>query len=142
MKKILVAVDGSKNSEKAILKTRALAQLNGSEVTLLNVINDAIMNNPYVTRVEHKEAIHEAYTEQGNTVLEKSLEIFGPYEGNIRAELKHGDPGKTIIEIAEKEGYDLVVMGSRGLNTISRAMLGSVSNKVVNHIHVSVLIVK
>ena len=51
-------------------------------------------------------------------------------------------PGVLIVEWAEKEEFDLVVMGSRGLNAISRAMLGSVSNKVLNNIHVSVLIVK
>lgn len=142
MKKILVAVDGSENSKKAILKARALAELNDSEVTLLSVVNDAMMNNPYVTRRDHKLAISKAFMEQGNTILRKSLDIFGPYKGKVETSLKYGDPGKTIIKIAEEEGYDLVIMGSRGLNAISRAMLGSVSNKVLNHIHISVLIVK
>lgn len=142
MKKILVAVDGSENSKKAILKSKILAELNNSQVTLLNVVNDSMMNNPYVTRRDHREAISKAFVEQGETVLERSLEIFGPYKGEIGTELKYGDPGRIIIEVAEGGDYDLVVMGSRGLNAISRAMLGSVSNKVLNHIHISVLIVK
>ncbi len=141
MKKILVAVDGSENSRKAILKTKELAKLNSSDVVLLHVVND-VMNSPYITNREYRTVISKAFIEQGNNILRESLEEFKGFEGNVRTEIKFGDPGKLIVEMAEKEEFDLVVMGSRGLNAISRAMLGSVSNKVLNNIHVSVLIVK
>ncbi|MGO1470886.1 MAG: universal stress protein, partial [Tissierella sp.] len=60
----------------------------------------------------------------------------------LNVKLRRGDPADAIIKETEKEDYDLVVMGSRGLGTFSRAILGSVSNKVLNHVETNVLIVK
>jgi len=142
MKKILVAVDGSEHAEKAMLKAKELGELNNCEVTLLNVVDDVIANNPYIVAKDQQEVIEKAFVDEGETVLKEALEKFEPYSGIVNTELKYGEPAKTIIEKAENEDYNLVVMGSRGLNAFSRAMLGSKSNKVVNHIGVSVLIVK
>ena len=63
MKKILVAVDGSENSRKAILKTKELAKLNSSDVVLLHVVND-VMNSPYITNREYRTVISKAFIEQ------------------------------------------------------------------------------
>ena len=142
MKKILVAVDGSKHAEKAMMKAKELAELSNCDITLLNVVDDIMANNPYIIESNQQEVVEKAFVEEGETVLKEAIEKFGVFSGKLKTELKYGEPGKTIIETGEKGKYDLVVMGSRGLNVFSRAMLGSVSNKVVNHIHLSVLIVK
>lgn len=141
MKKILVSVDGSENSKKAIREAINLASLNDGEVVLLHVINDT-MGNPYITVKDHKEAIDKAFLDQGNIILDEAIEMFKEHDIKVETLLKHGDPGKTIINVAEEDNFDLIIMGSRGLNAISRAMLGSVSNKVLNHVNISVLIVK
>ncbi|KZV48995.1 hypothetical protein F511_09591 [Dorcoceras hygrometricum] len=62
----------------------------------------------------------------------------------IKAEtlILQGDPKEKICEAAEQLPADLVVVGSRGLGTIKRALLGSVSNYCAHHIHCPVLIVK
>lgn len=51
-----------------------------------------------------------------------------------------GNPGEAIVRIAEEERADLVVIGSRGLGTIRRSILGSVSDYVVKHVHCPVLV--
>lgn len=142
MRKILVAIDGSKHAEKAMLKAKELAELGNGSITLLNVIDDIMVNNPYIIEQSQQETIEKAFVKEGQKVLNEAVESLKPYSIKVNTELRYGEPGRVIIEMAEKEGYDLVVMGNRGLNAFSRAMLGSKSNKVVNHIHVSVLIVK
>lgn len=141
IKKILVTVDGSDNSMKALERAKYLAELSDAEILILHVINDTV-NNPYITLNEYKKAIDDAFLEQANIIIDGSVKKFRDSEVKIDTILKHGDPGKKIIETAEKENCDLIIMGSRGLNALSRVMLGSVSNKVLNHSKVSVLIVK
>lgn len=142
MKKILVAVDGSENAKKALDKAKEIALFNNSEVMILNVISDLRNSHPYVIDRVCESEINKVLLEQGKKLLEESLKIFKDYQGKVSTSIKCGDPAREIIEKAEKGEYDLVIMGSRGLNALSRAMLGSVSNKVLNHIKISVLIVR
>lgn len=138
MKKILVTTDGSKNSNKALLEAKKIAKALDAQVDILNVIKDTVVN-PYV--VEQYYTV-EDLKPMAEELLENSLKYFDDCKGEIKTKLRTGDPGDAIIKEVEEEGYDLVVMGSRGLGTFSRAMLGSVSNKVLNHVKTNVLIVK
>lgn len=142
MKKILVAVDGSESSKKALQKTKELALLNNSEVMILNVVSDLRNSHPYVIDRVYESELNKVLLEHGKKLLDESLKTFEGYTGKVSTSIKCGDPAREIIEKAEKGEYDLVIMGSRGLNALSRAMLGSVSNKVLNHIKTSVLIVR
>lgn len=65
-------------------------------------------------------------------------------EEGIQYEVKflHGEPGPTIVDHANREKYELVVIGSRGLNTLQEMVLGSVSHKVAKRVAAPVLIVK
>ncbi len=141
MNKILVSVDGSKNSKQALEKAKGLANLSEGEVLILHVINDTV-NNPYLALNDYKKAIDNAFVEQGDIILNEAKELFADTNIEVKTLLEHGDPGKVIIDISEKENVDLIIMGSRGLNPLSRMMLGSVSNKVLNNSKTSVLIVK
>ncbi len=60
----------------------------------------------------------------------------------VDTQLKFGNPAETIIEVAEKENYDVIVVGSKGLSKVKRFFLGSVSDDVSHHARGSVLIVK
>jgi nucleotide-binding universal stress UspA family protein len=53
-----------------------------------------------------------------------------------------GDPATAILDVAEREGADLIVMGTRGLGTAERWLIGSVSDKVLHHAHCSVLVAR
>lgn len=142
MKKILVAIDGSENSKKALDKAKELALLNNSEVMILNVVSDLRNSHPYVIDRVCESEINKALLEHGKKLLQESLKFFEGCTGKVSISVKCGDPAREIIDMGEKGGYDLVIMGSRGLNALSRAMLGSISNKVLNHIKISVLIVR
>lgn len=142
MKKILIPIDGSENSEKAILKAKSLAELYNSQVTLIYIINDTMISNPYVIRNDYKAELSTVLSQQGESILGNALKLFADNKLEVDTVMKYGDPGNTIISYAEENDYDLIVMGSRGLNALSRIMLGSVSLKVLNHVKISVLIVK
>jgi nucleotide-binding universal stress UspA family protein len=57
-------------------------------------------------------------------------------------QLLRGHPGMKIVQYAKDEGFDLIVMGNRGLSGISRFVMGSVSHYVVDHAQCPVIIVK
>ncbi|MCK9444373.1 MAG: universal stress protein [Tissierellaceae bacterium] len=142
MKKILVAVDGSDNAKKAISKAREIGELAGSEIHLLYVVSCFRNCHPYVVDHAYEAEINRVLLEQGKKILEESLDVFEGYSGKVKNSVLSGDVAKEIIEYAENNQCDLIVMGSRGLNTFSRAMLGSISNKVLNHAEKSILIVR
>lgn len=142
MKKILVAIDGLENSKKALEKAKEIGLLNNSEIEILYVISCLRNCHPYVIDQAYEAEINKVLLEQGKKILHEAEEIFKGYTGKVNTFIQCGDAAKEIIDKAEKMNCDLVVMGSRGLNAFSRAMLGSISNKVLNHINISVLIVK
>ncbi|MBS7270746.1 MAG: universal stress protein, partial [Candidatus Freyarchaeota archaeon] len=61
---------------------------------------------------------------------------------NAKILIERGNVSETILTIAEEEGYDLIIVGCRGLGNIKRFILGSVSDKISKHANCSVLIVR
>lgn len=137
MKKILVPIDGSDNSMKALMKAKEIATLTNGELTLLNVTE---IPKHYV--VDYDVRLYTPDVNVGKELLQSSVEKLAGFTGKVDTLHVVGDISSEIIRVAEDGDYDLVVMGSRGLGTFSRAILGSVSNKVLNHISKTVLIVK
>lgn len=137
MKKILVPIDGSENSVKALLEAKKLASVFHSDISILNVVD----TSKYFM-ADYNVAMVSENVEHSKKLLKSSLDNFKDCECNVDIIHKVGDASNEIIKLAAEGNYDLVVMGSRGLGTFSRAFLGSVSNKVLNHIDKTVLIVK
>lgn len=141
MKKILVPVDGSTNSKLALEKAKELAKAGNGQVTVVTIIKD-LSAQLYNLENKDKQEIRNVFEKEGKRILKEGLEKFEECTGEIISMVIHGDPAQEIIKLAETGDYDLIVMGSRGLNAFSRLMIGSVSNKVLNHVNISVLIVK
>ena len=142
MEKILVATDGSETAENAVREARKLAECMGANVRIIYV-SEELASDPYhLTAREYVSIINEDAKRFGEGVLKKSLELFEDFPGEVDTILKTGDASKAIIYEAESGKYDLIVMGSRGLGAFSKTMLGSVTNKVLNHVHTKVYIVR
>ena len=141
MKKILVTSDGSENSRDAILEAKKLAKCTGGTVTILTVVKSIVLR-PYPT-VEYK-VMHddEAPENVGQSVLDSAMELVEDFKDHVSTKLRKGDPAEEIMKEAQEGDYDLIVMGNRGLGTFRRTMIGSVSNKVLNHSGKNVLIVR
>ena len=141
MKKILVATDGSENAERTLLEAKEYAKCTDGEVTIITVV-DTLVTRPYPTVEYHTIRDDEELESVGESVLEKSMEVFEDFDGKVSTKLRRGDPADQIIKEAKENDFDIIFMGSRGLGTFTRTILGSVSSKVLNHSKKNVMVVK
>ncbi len=142
MNKILVPIDGSENSKKALLKAKEFGINNKSDIIILCVVN-SLKDNPYIIDQDFTTELSKRNIEIGKSILNEALELFKDYPYKVETRLRNAeDIAETIIDTAEDEEIDLIVMGRRGINVSSRSLLGSVSNKVLNYANKSVLVVK
>ncbi|HZH92950.1 MAG TPA: universal stress protein [Tissierellaceae bacterium] len=137
MKKILVPIDGSDCSKKALMKAKDLGKAFGSHITILTII-DSIR---YLDMDFKFDAVRDGI-DLSKQLLVTALEDFKDYPGEVETLYKTGDVAEEIIDVAEEGGFDLIVMGSRGLGVFSRTILGSVSHKVIQHSKTTVMVVK
>lgn len=140
--KILVAVDGSSFSNKALDYAADLTKKYNSSLTIIYVVHKRVYiaaeEAGFVTTAP---LIHDM-EEQGKEILEKAKERVEAAGINVDRVLVHGLPAEEILEKAEKESYDAIVIGSRGRTAATAFLLGSISDKVSHHAKCPVLIVK
>ncbi|NLY45355.1 MAG: universal stress protein [Tissierella sp.] len=141
MKKILVPIDGSEYSKKAMEKAKEIGSTMNSEITILNVIKP-MLDYKYVHNKDFHREEERLLVSESNILLVESEKTFEDYTGEVKSLYKRGDPVDEIVKLAEEGNFDLVIMGSRGLGAFSRTLLGSISDKVIHHVKTSVLIVK
>ncbi len=143
--KILVPVDGSKNSVEALKTAVDLAEkLNGS--LMITNVQKKIVSRPKPMEFEISEFIEDdpqLLRDRGNKLLDKIAEqLEGSSVKEVEKCLKLGDPADKILECAEDYKPDMIVIGSLGLTGIQKFLMGSVSSKVVAHSNFPVLVVK
>lgn len=125
--RVLLATDGSKSSTKAVRFLVEELRPEHIEVVLVHVI-------PFLRYPEVKEA--------GQALLDRDAERLVKAGYAVNGMLKLGHPADEIIKMADRQKVDLLVAGAKGLGAIARFFLGSVSTKVVQHSHCSVLVVR
>jgi nucleotide-binding universal stress UspA family protein len=140
--KILLATDGSEEAKLAATTAADLAKRTGSE---LHVVSVAI-EYPYVYdtyyNVGRTEEV-ERSRQEAQKVLDEEARKVGEAEGTVtKSHLEVGAVDEEIVVLAEEVGADLIVMGSRGLGGIRRALMGSVSDSVVHHAHCPVMVIR
>lgn len=126
---------------KALEKACEVGVLQDSEILILAVVNSQ-RDNPYIVDQDYTSELSKQNITRGEEILKEAKKKFDKYKGKVETRLRNGEIADTIIDIAEDEGYDLIIMGRRGMNISSRSLLGSVSNKVLNYANTSVLVVK
>lgn len=135
---ILLAVDGSDHSVRAAEEAVKLASDSPeSQVTIVYVADHANAKN---------EVLHSGSSMELDLQRRKKIhpveETMAAQNIKYKVEILHGTPGPAIVEYANKEAFDILVIGSRGLNSLQEMVLGSVSHKVVKRANCPVLIVK
>jgi nucleotide-binding universal stress UspA family protein len=139
MKKILVAHDGSKHSDKALKKAMEIALSFNASLTVLSVIPEL-----YLTELSDldRERITRALTEETKIAMEKIRSSLASRSVETKTIIRQGPPAEKILETAQKMKVDLVVVGSHGRHGARKFLLGSVSSKVVDYASCPVLVVK
>ena len=139
--KILLPVDGSEVSLNAVRFVIKLAK-DGlqTSVVLANVQEPSSLYEMVV--VQDPEALQRASAAAGVHTLEAARVLLVAASIDVEREVASGDPAHTIVDIVERFGCDLVVMGASGTSSLRSALLGSVSNEVLHAAGVPVVIVK
>jgi nucleotide-binding universal stress UspA family protein len=140
--KILVAVDGSPNSLRAVKYAIKLANelRYESSITLINVHDDIPLN--LVKRFTGKKAVHEYLTEISYKELKPSLRALNLSAIKHNAIIEFGHIATTICTTLKKERFDLLIVGAKGRSSIADLALGSVSQRLVTLARSPVLLVK
>ena len=136
---ILLGVDGSEHSLRAAKKAAELARTVNSQILRIVVAYEPVP--PYLGEPNMQTAIS-ARMKEAETILQKAIETVGEIPGEVHTEILEGPPAEAILDVANTRKSDLIVMGSRGLGRLSGALLGSQSQKVVQHAPCPVLIVR
>jgi nucleotide-binding universal stress UspA family protein len=140
LSKILVPVDGSENSLRALDHAIYLAKKTGANITVMNVIE-----NPPTVYVESQKLLNELlanFRAEAANILDKCKQIAEKSDVKIETVIGEGDAASTIVGYAQKGAFDTIIIGRRGLGRFKEMMLGSISNKVLHHAKCTVMIVK
>ncbi|MCC6750389.1 MAG: universal stress protein [Deltaproteobacteria bacterium] len=145
VKRILVPVDFSLCSWSALQHAAALARKLAAEVDILHILETPHYIVPEVMVFPPGEA-PQTLAEYTRTQVSKEMDRFlqdAPNVGDvpIRVLIERGDPLRKIIELAENNGYDLIVMGTHGRRGLTHLLLGSVAERVVQRSRCPVLTV-
>ena len=129
MKKILIAHDGSKSSDKALKQGLEIAEKFDAVVTVISVIPEL-----YLTELMEvdRERIVESLTDEAEKMMER---IKAKTKGvrQVKTMIKQGNPAEEVLEAARKTRADVIVTGSHGRHGAQKFLLGSVSSKIVDH---------
>lgn len=147
MEKIMIPIDGSEYSDRALEVGKDLAAGYGAQVVLLHVVSIDIPNYVDFTNAAAVgatlDSVREAAAEQAKVILEKGKEFLGDLCCVATLETSGGKPADAIVRTAEAEGVDMIIMGSAGSGSAAKGILmGSVTNRVLHNTKIPVLVVK
>jgi len=149
---ILVAVDGSEHSKKALNYALQLAEKLDGKITLIHVYSVVVPLGPSIDTISGPAVtpasavltakIAEDAKQMGKRILDDAEQIVKERGISVEKVLREGDAVKEIVAVAQEGKFDLVVVGHRGLGKLKELLLGSVSEGVSRKAPCPVLIVK
>lgn len=139
MKKILVPVDGSAQSVLAARWAIQRAGESGGKVTVLHVYEMPAEEAMGLAHLPKEEviALKQSHGEPSFAPVRESVTA-----ADVQYEVAIGDPAEEIVSFARHQGYDHIVMGSRGRSLVRELLLGSISESVLHHAPCAVTIIR
>jgi nucleotide-binding universal stress UspA family protein len=145
--KILLATDGSEEAQLAFASAADLSEKTGSELHVVYVGHMPLVSyeSPGATTLDPDLSgrMQEGAEQEARTKLDEQMQQVGESGGEVaEVHARLGKPDAEIVGLADELGAGLIVLGSRGLGPLRRALMGSVSDSVVRHAHCPVLVVR
>ncbi len=142
VQKILVATDGSKSANKAVETAASIAKSVGAELKIAHVVY--IPPYAYTGGGYALSEIYKDLTEEGKRIAAEAAKLADDNGVHAIVELidNQRSPVQAIVDLAEEDKSDLVVVGTRGLGGLKKVFLGSVANGVVHYAKCSVLVTR
>lgn len=150
-KRIMVCLDGSKHSEKALSQAILIAKNIDSKITLVHVVEPSVVfgtmqnpSEPYWGSISAPLLQNSLNKEQkeGNKILTKNSQILEKEGISFDTVLLFGNASEEILTFSKKKKIDFIVVGSLGKGMLSRVLLGSVSTSISQKANCTVIIVR
>lgn len=152
--KILVPLDGSEHSDRALAATLQIANNFNSEITLLHIYSVTVTSVvipepttlnptgvPIATSAEVSKMV-DAARDAGKRILADDEQKVRAESVPVETSLREGNSPQEIVKTAKEGQFDLIVIGARGIHRLRDLLMGSVTEGVVKHASCSVLVVK
>jgi nucleotide-binding universal stress UspA family protein len=138
----MVATDGSERVKKAVATAVEIAKLSEAKLYAVYVIPYGELSTTYPKDVGWEKAALDYFKTEGKEATDY-VEAYGRGENvKVEAVILGGNPGHEIVDFAEKNDIDLIVVGTLGKTGLERFLLGSVAEKVVKYSKKPVLVVR
>ena len=141
---MVVGTDGSETAKEAVRQATVLAKRLGATIHLVSAYEPVPEGRLREERsqvpddlqwmVNPREDVNATLEKEGGNVDESGVEV--------ETHAREGDPADAILDVAEEQGADLIVVGNKGMTGAKRFLLGSVPNKVSHHAPCSVMIIR
>ena len=141
---IVVGTDGSDTAREAVRQAVELAKSVGASIDLVSAYEPV----PEGRLREERQHIPEDLQwmvnprEDVDATLEAAAKLLAAGGVTVKTHAREGDPADAILDVAEEQGADLIVVGNKGMTGAKRFLLGSVPNKVSHHAPCSVMIIR
>jgi nucleotide-binding universal stress UspA family protein len=137
---IVIATDGSENNKRAISHGIEIAKLSGATVHALYVVDTSAFSS--IPMDAGWEEMYEILKREGEKAVFEVKELGEASGVEVREVLLEGHPSNEIINFAENNNVDLIIMGTLGKTGLDRFLMGSVAEKVIRGSKVPVLVVR
>lgn len=135
--KILVPIDGSKNSIRGLDRAIEIAKESGAEITGFYVFH-----LPLAAGIRYTKKMKEDAETKAAKAIGPAMRRAEKAGASFKYKTGGGHTGSEIVKFAEKNKYDMIVIGARGMGSAKEAFLGSTSNYVMHKTKIPVLVVK
>jgi nucleotide-binding universal stress UspA family protein len=144
IRKILVAVDGSDPSYNASSYAIDLAKSNNAELIVLFIVSPVPSSDFEYANVGREKEIEAVESKKAHQVVDKVKQKAAENKVNVETAvlIQYTSVVKEIVEYAEKNNIDMIVIGNKGKSGFKRLLLGSIASGVVTYSHCPVLLVK
>lgn len=147
--KLLVATDGSEESDRALAAAVDIATATDGSMTLIHAIEPDIYDaggaEP-VTATERRDRLIidslDSAEEHGQSIIDEAIALANESGVEVSGELRYGRPAQTITDFAEEGNFDAIYLGHRGRSERTIEFLGSVARDVVERASVPVMVVR
>jgi nucleotide-binding universal stress UspA family protein len=141
---MVVGTDGSETAGEAVRQATELAHQLGAKVHLVSAYEPVSEGRLRDERQQVPDDLQWMVNprEDVSVTLEKAAEVLRSRGIKVEVHSREGDPADAILDVAEEQEADLIVVGNKGMTGAKRFLLGSVPNKVSHHAPCSVMIIR
>ena len=141
---IVVGTDDSDTAAEAVRQAAELAKVHGARLHIVTAYQPVLTATTEAARRELPEELQWMVSpgERADALLRNAVARLRDSGIETEPHSRTGDPASAIIDVAEEQGADLIVVGNKGMSGVARFLLGSVPSKVAHHAPCDVLIVR